>query len=83
MMRFFRIHRVQYDLRGPKRAQNFVRVGCSHFNHFKKVLKVDEIHRSLKSLDELIPERKFQLFKRGAIKVEKGLRTGCCGVRTV
>ena len=23
MMRFFRIHRVQYDLRGPKRAQNF------------------------------------------------------------
>ena len=21
---FFRIHRVQYDLRGPKRAQNFV-----------------------------------------------------------
>ena len=24
MMRFFRIHRVQYDLRGPKRAQNFV-----------------------------------------------------------
>ena len=24
MMRFFRIHRLQYDLRGPKRAQNFV-----------------------------------------------------------
>ena len=23
MMRFFRIHREQYDLRGPKRAQNF------------------------------------------------------------
>ena len=27
MMRFFRIHRGQYDLRGPKRAQNFD--GCS------------------------------------------------------
>ncbi len=24
MMCFFRIHRVQYDFRGPKRAQNFV-----------------------------------------------------------
>ena len=23
MTRIFRIHRVQYDLRGPKRAQNF------------------------------------------------------------
>ena len=31
--RFFRIHRVQYDFRGPKRAQNFVRVDVSsHFN---------------------------------------------------
>jgi hypothetical protein len=32
VMCFFRIHRLQYDLRGPNRAQNFVRVdGCSHF----------------------------------------------------
>ena len=28
MMCFFRIHRLQYDLRGPKRAQNFDDDGC-------------------------------------------------------
>ena len=32
---FFRIHREQYDLRGPKRAQNFDVDGCSHFIIFK------------------------------------------------
>ena len=37
---FFRIHRLQYDLRGPKRAQNFDGVVDVRILLFLKVLKL-------------------------------------------